>query len=217
MCFAAGGDCMPDIESLRKDGGVPKMLGYTAPSPRCVADFLEAFHDPEKVAQARAQAQRQEHLSFIPEETAALWGLGQAGRGIVRAIAGRSKRPQTRATVDQDFGGHLTAKTHGTDTTIYEYSSRGELLSVTLPDSTTVEYVYDALGRRVAKKINGTVDKKYLWPGATTLLAEFNASNGLIARFECADGRMPVAMVTGGGTKYYFESWRAYKRVDRVP
>jgi hypothetical protein len=102
LLHVAGGDCMQDIEPLRQDGGVTKMLGYAVPSERCVADFLEAFHDPEKVARARAQAQRQEHLSFIPEETAALSGLGRVGRGIVRAIAGRSKSPRTRATVDQD-------------------------------------------------------------------------------------------------------------------
>ena len=102
LLHTAGGDCMQDIEQLRKDSGVTKLLGYAAPGERCVADFLESFHDPEKVAQARAQAQRQEHLSFIPEETAALSGLGQAARGIVRAIAGRSRKPETRATVDQD-------------------------------------------------------------------------------------------------------------------
>ncbi len=102
LLHAAGGDCMQDVEALRQDSGVTKMLGYAAPSERCVADFLESFHDPENVAQARAEAQRQEHLSFIPEETAALSGLGEAARGIVRAIAGRSKNPQARATVDQD-------------------------------------------------------------------------------------------------------------------
>jgi hypothetical protein len=102
LLHAAGGDCMQDIESLRQDCGVTKMLGYIVPSQRCVADFLESFHDLEKVAQAREQAQRQEHLSFIPEETEALLGLGQVARSIVRAIAERSKRPQTRATVDQD-------------------------------------------------------------------------------------------------------------------
>jgi len=102
LLHAAGGDCMQDIEALRQDSGVTKMLGYAAPSQRCVADFLESFHDPENVSQARAEAQRQEHLSFIPEETSALSGLGEAARGIVRAIAGRSKNPQTRATVDQD-------------------------------------------------------------------------------------------------------------------
>ena len=102
LLHVAGGDCMQDIEPLRKDGGVTKMLGYATPSERCVAEFLEAFHDPQKVAQARAKAQRQEQLSFIPEETAALSGLGQVGRGVVRAIAGRAKQPETRATVDQD-------------------------------------------------------------------------------------------------------------------
>jgi hypothetical protein len=102
LLHMAGGDCMQDIESLRKDGGVTKMLGYAAPSERCVAEFLEAFHDPDKMAQAHAQAQRQEQLSFIPEETAALSGLGQVGRGVVRALAGRAKQPETRATVDQD-------------------------------------------------------------------------------------------------------------------
>ena len=89
---------MQDIESLRRDSGVSKMLGYSVPSQRCVADFLEAFHDPRRVE----QAQRQERLSLIPEETVALWGLGLAARGVVLAIAGLSKQPQTRATVDQD-------------------------------------------------------------------------------------------------------------------
>ena len=92
LLHVAGGDCMQDIEPLRKDRSVTKMLGYAAPCERCVADFLESFHDPEKVAQARAQAQRQEQLSFIPEETSAFWGLGQAAGGVVRAIAGRSRR-----------------------------------------------------------------------------------------------------------------------------
>jgi len=102
LLHAAGGDCMGDMESLRQDSGVTKMLGYVAPSERCVADFLETFHDPEKIAQARAEAERQEHLSFIPEETGALSGLGEVSQGIVRAISAHWKQPQTRATVDQD-------------------------------------------------------------------------------------------------------------------
>jgi len=102
LLHAAGGDCMQDMERLRADGGATKMLGYAAPSQRCVADFLESFHDPEKVAQAREQAQRQERLSFIPEETAALVGLREVAQGIAGAIAGRMNPPATRATVDQD-------------------------------------------------------------------------------------------------------------------
>lgn len=100
LLHVAGGDCMQDMERLRHDAGVTKMLGYAAPSQRCVADFLESFHDPEKVTRAREEAQRQSRLSFIPGETDALSGLARAASELVRAIAGPSG--QTRATVDQD-------------------------------------------------------------------------------------------------------------------
>jgi hypothetical protein len=102
LLHAAGGDCMQDVERLRQDDGVTKMLGYAVPSERCVADFLEAFHDPAKVAQARAAADQRGQLSCIPEETPALSGLAQVQRGLVRALASGAPTPVTRATVDQD-------------------------------------------------------------------------------------------------------------------
>jgi hypothetical protein len=102
LLHIAGGDCMQDMEQLRKDNGVTRMLGYTVPGERCVANFLESFHDPERVAQALAEAQRQQHLSFIPKETPALEGLAKVARGVVRAIAQRFDHPATQATVDQD-------------------------------------------------------------------------------------------------------------------
>ncbi len=52
-----------------------------------------------------------------------------------------------------DVDGFLTTRTHGLETTSYAYSSRGELLSVTLPDGNLIEYVHDPSGRRIAKKI----------------------------------------------------------------
>jgi RHS repeat-associated protein len=88
---------------------------------------------------------------------------------------------------------------------------RGELLSVTLPGGTLIEYVHDPLGRRIAKKINGTVVEKYLWQGLTRLLAVYNADNTLKMRFEYADARMPVSMTKGGAT-YYF----AYDQVGTL-
>ena len=83
LLHAAGGDCMQDIEPLRKDGGVTKMLGYAAPGQRCVADFLESFHDPEKVAQARAGAAAGASVFHSGGDAGAL-GLG-AGGGRHRA------------------------------------------------------------------------------------------------------------------------------------
>ena len=65
-----------------------------------------------------------------------------------------------------------------------------------------VEYLNDPLGRRIAKKINGTAVEKYLWQGLTRLLAVYDSSDNLLMRFEYADGRMPVAMTSGGNTYY---------------
>ena len=73
---------------------------------------------------------------------------------------------------------------------------------MTLPDGTSVEYIHDPLGRRIARKVNGAVVEKYLWQGMTRLLAVYDGSNSLLMRFEYADARMPFA-VTMGGVLYY--------------
>jgi RHS repeat-associated protein len=101
--------------------------------------------------------------------------------------------------------GFLTEKTRGSNSTQYEYSSRGELLHVDLPGGTSIDYTYGPLGRRLAKSVNGTVTRKYLWQGLTQLLAVYDGSDNLLMRFEYADGRTPVAM-TKGGEKYYLIS-----------
>jgi len=101
-----------------------------------------------------------------------------------------------------DLDGFLTTKTEGADVTTYNYSSRGELLSVILPGGSIVEYVHDPLGRRIAKIVDGTTVEKHLWQGLTNLLAVYDGSNNLIMRFEYADSRMPVAMTRGGATYY---------------
>ncbi len=73
---------------------------------------------------------------------------------------------------------------------------------MTLPDGTVIEYVHDPLGRRIAKKVNGTVTEKYLWQGLTRLLAVYDGNDSLLMRFEYADARMPVAMTKDGVTYY---------------
>jgi len=105
-------------------------------------------------------------------------------------------------TCQYDLDGFLTSKTDGTDTTQYTYSSRGELLRVILPDSTLIEYLHDPAGRRVAKRVNGSITKKYLWQGLTRLLAVYDNNDNLLMRFEYAGGRMPLTMTTENMTYY---------------
>ncbi|GBC62894.1 hypothetical protein DENIS_3878 [Desulfonema ishimotonii] len=115
------------------------------------------------------------------------------------------------ADYEYDEDGFLLRKTDGADVTLYDYSLRGELLSVSLPDGRFIEYVHDPLGRRIAKKIDGTITEKYLWSGLTTLMAVYNGGDNLLMRFEYAAGRMPVAM-TKGGQRYYL----AYDQVGTL-
>jgi RHS repeat-associated protein len=106
---------------------------------------------------------------------------------------------------EYDLDGFLTNKTNLTNTvnkTSYIYSSRGELLSVTLPDGKLIEYLHDPLGRRIAKKVDGAITEKYLWQGLTRLLAVYDKADNLLMRFEYADERMPMAVKTEGVTYY---------------
>jgi RHS repeat-associated protein len=105
-------------------------------------------------------------------------------------------------TYQYDVDGFLTTRTSGSQVTSYTYSSRGELLSVNLPDGRLIEYVCDPLGRRIAKKINGTIVEKYLWQGRTRLLAVYDGNDNLLMRFMYADARTPLAM-TKEGLNYY--------------
>jgi RHS repeat-associated protein len=102
-----------------------------------------------------------------------------------------------------DADGFLHTKTKGSSTTTYTYTSRGELLTVNLTTGTVIGYDYDPLGRRITKKVNGTIAEKYLWQGSTRLLAVYNADNSLRYRFEYVDGRMPVAMTDASSNKLY--------------
>ena len=101
-----------------------------------------------------------------------------------------------------DYDGFPVSKTDGSDVTQFDYSTRGELKSVTLPGGTSIQYVHDPMGRRIAKKVNGAIVEKYLWQGLTRLLAVYDGSDGLLMRFAYADARMPVAMTRSDGTYY---------------
>ena len=105
-------------------------------------------------------------------------------------------------TYQFDKDGFLTGKTAAAGTTTFHYSSRGELLNATLPDGRDISYDHDPIGRRIAKRINGTIMEKYLWQGMTRLLAVYDGTNNLVARFTYADDRMPISMTQSGSTYY---------------
>ena len=101
LLHAAGGECMDDMDRLREDEGLDRILGYRPPASRSTKDFLERFHDGGLIAKAKQQAAKQEHLAFIPEPTSALEGLGRVLATSARQAAG-AMEPQSFGTVDLD-------------------------------------------------------------------------------------------------------------------
>ncbi len=101
LLHAAGGDCMDDMERLRVDAGIGKMLGFQPPSPSCMRAFLETFHEGEAVSRARMVAQSRGRQAFLVEENGYLSGLGAVLAASVGAVT-RRVETGVRATVDQD-------------------------------------------------------------------------------------------------------------------
>ena len=84
--------------------------------------------------------------------------------------------------------GELRTKTDTTNSavTTYSYDGQENLRRVSLPDGRLVEYVIDGEDRRVGKKINGTLVRRWLYKDALKPAAEFDGAGNLLAHY--ADG-----------------------------
>jgi hypothetical protein len=101
-------DWVEDIERLRNDPAVEKMLGYPPASGRTVRDWLEKFHAAQAVTRARHAADELDLKSSVPEATVGLRGL--------QAVLGAS----ARAAAERQAGGVPTVATVDMDATVVE-------------------------------------------------------------------------------------------------
>jgi len=95
--------------------------------------------------------------------------------------------------------GELSTKTDSGGTTTYSYDVLGQLRQVVLPNLDSIEYLIDGLGRRVGKKVNGVLERAWLYGGAPGPIAELGADGSSIeARFIYATkAHVPDYMVKG--------------------
>ncbi len=101
LLHARGGESVLDMETLREDTALEKLLGYAAPSARATAEFLDRFHDGQRLEQAQQAAQGKCRQAWLIEDSDALAGLANVLRGSVRAIARRGSLA-SQATIDMD-------------------------------------------------------------------------------------------------------------------
>jgi RHS repeat-associated protein len=81
--------------------------------------------------------------------------------------------------------GDLLTKTDTSNdqVTNYTYDAQGNLRHVGLPDGRSIDYVIDSENRRVAKKVNGAVVRKWIYEDQLRPVAEFDGSGTLLARY----------------------------------
>ncbi len=97
--------------------------------------------------------------------------------------------------------GDLQTKTNNTlgQTTQYVYDVFGNLTQVTLPNTTLITYEIDGLNRRVGRKINGVLDKRWIYMDQYRIAAETDASGAITKRFVYGSkGNIPDYMISGG-------------------
>lgn len=92
--IAGGGDRIEDINILRDDDGLERLLDRTLPSPDALLDFLHGFDDGQVEAERPS-----DEASWVPPESAPLSALHDVNRALVARAA---QRDVTTATIDHD-------------------------------------------------------------------------------------------------------------------
>ncbi len=97
--------------------------------------------------------------------------------------------------------GERLTKTVASDTTTYTYDAFGNLRSVALPGGTTVSYLADGMGRRIARLVNGVRTHTWLYADALRPAAELDGSGAVVKRFVYGTNiNAPDYMVWNGAT-----------------
>ena len=107
------------------------------------------------------------------------------------------------ATYAYTANGELATVTSGTNVTTYTYDGRGQLVSAALPAGRgTVTYGLDALGRRIARSLNGTITNRFVYRNSLQVAAEVNASGTVTTRYVYGPLSYTPTYFLRGGTTY---------------
>jgi RHS repeat-associated protein len=104
-------------------------------------------------------------------------------------------------TYEYTAAGELRSKTNKGEVTSYRYDGLSTLTGVTLPDGTQIDYLLDGLGRRVGKRIDGTLVLGLLYQDSLRPIAELDGSGVVRSRFVYGDGgNVPAYLIKDGST-----------------
>ncbi|OGP87479.1 MAG: hypothetical protein A2156_10700, partial [Deltaproteobacteria bacterium RBG_16_48_10] len=100
-----------------------------------------------------------------------------------------------------NFNGELQSKTAGGQLTTYQFDYLGNLAAVTLPNGKQIQYLTDVKGRRIGKKVNGSLVEGFFYQSDLNPVAQLDGSNQVTSLFVYANqSNVPDYMVKGGIT-----------------
>jgi hypothetical protein len=99
LLMAAGGDSISDIEVLRADKGLERLLGRELPSEEVLRSFLYAFHDDRLIEEAQRR-RGPDRIAYVPAESPPLRALGCVNVALAHTVAQHMK--VKCATLDHD-------------------------------------------------------------------------------------------------------------------
>jgi len=79
------------------------------------------------------------------------------------------------------------------DATNYVYDESGALKQMTLPSGTVIAYIIDGRGRRIGKRVIGTLTKQWIYDGQLRIAAELTGTT--LNRFVYRAGTTPEMML----------------------
>ena len=79
--------------------------------------------------------------------------------------------------------GERQSKTDRDQTTTYEYDFLGNLIAVVLPDKRRISYVLDGAGRRIGRRVDGALDRGYLYQDSLRVVAELDGNSMVVRQF----------------------------------
>ncbi|MGH9928987.1 MAG: DUF6765 family protein [Pyrinomonadaceae bacterium] len=86
------------------------------------------------------------------------------------------------ASYSYDSNGNLLSRSDASGTTTFSWNEENQLTQVTLPSGLTVNYKYDALGRRLQRTTSAGANERYVYDGADVLL-DLNADWSVATKY----------------------------------
>jgi RHS repeat-associated protein len=120
--------------------------------------------------------------------------------GTANATFDAQDRQLTNGTTSYTYtpNGEVATQTSGGQVTSYQYDGTGNLISVTMPNGTKVNYILDGKNRRMGREVNGTLAQGFLYDG-THVVALLNSANKLVSQFVYASrANVPDYMLKAG-------------------